>query len=73
MMSLPNILTLSRIVTLPLLGFLLWWPDWDAGYAMAFALYCEVTPSTLVPDVTCQRAAPANAASAPGCKRPRFC
>ena len=40
MMSLPNILTLSRIVTLPLLGFLLWWPDWDAGYAMAFALYC---------------------------------
>ncbi|HEX4848665.1 MAG TPA: CDP-diacylglycerol--glycerol-3-phosphate 3-phosphatidyltransferase [Novosphingobium sp.] len=40
MMSLPNILTLSRIVTLPLLAFLLWWPEWQAGYLMAFALYC---------------------------------
>lgn len=40
MMSLPNILTLSRIVTLPLLAFLLWWPDWQWGYLMAFALYC---------------------------------
>ena len=40
MMSLPNLLTLSRIATLPLLGFLLWWPGWDAGYAMAFVLYC---------------------------------
>jgi cardiolipin synthase len=40
MMSLPNILTLSRIVTLPLLGFLLWWPDWELGYALAFGLYC---------------------------------
>jgi cardiolipin synthase (CMP-forming) len=40
MLSLPNVLTLSRIVTLPQLGFLLWWPDWDAGYAMAFAVYC---------------------------------
>lgn len=40
MMSLPNILTLSRIVALPLLAFLLWWPGWEAGYAMAFVLYC---------------------------------
>src|SRR3990170_7966389 len=40
MMSLPNILTLSRIVALPLLAFLLWWPDWNFGYAFAFALYC---------------------------------
>ncbi|MBS0480989.1 MAG: CDP-diacylglycerol--glycerol-3-phosphate 3-phosphatidyltransferase [Proteobacteria bacterium] len=40
MLSLPNILTLSRIVTLPLLAFLLWWPDWAWGYMMAFALYC---------------------------------
>ena len=40
MMSLPNILTLSRIVALPLLAFLLWWPDWQAGYALAFVLYC---------------------------------
>jgi cardiolipin synthase (CMP-forming) len=40
MMSLPNILTLSRIVALPLLAFLLWWPDWQWGYLMAFALYC---------------------------------
>ena len=40
MMSLPNILTLSRIVTLPLLAFLLWWPEWQSGYLMAFVLYC---------------------------------
>ncbi|MFM5923954.1 MAG: CDP-diacylglycerol--glycerol-3-phosphate 3-phosphatidyltransferase [Novosphingobium sp.] len=40
MMSLPNILTLSRIVTLPLLAFLLWWPDWQRGYLLAFGLYC---------------------------------
>ncbi len=40
MLSLPNILTLSRIVALPLLAYLLWWPGWEAGYAMAFALYC---------------------------------
>jgi len=39
-MSLPNLLTLSRIATLPLLGFLLWWPQWQFGYALAFALYC---------------------------------
>ncbi|MBS0473934.1 MAG: CDP-diacylglycerol--glycerol-3-phosphate 3-phosphatidyltransferase [Proteobacteria bacterium] len=40
MLSLPNILTLSRIVTLPLLAFLLWWPDWAWGYLLAFGLYC---------------------------------
>jgi CDP-diacylglycerol--glycerol-3-phosphate 3-phosphatidyltransferase/cardiolipin synthase len=40
MLSLPNVLTLSRIVTLPLLAFLLWWPDWQLGYALAFVLYC---------------------------------
>lgn len=40
MMSLPNILTLSRIVTLPLLAFLLWWPEWAFGYLLAFGLYC---------------------------------
>ena len=40
MLTLPNILTLSRILTVPLLAFLLWWPDWEAGYALGFALYC---------------------------------
>lgn len=40
MLSLPNILTLSRIVAIPLLAFLLWWPGWDAGYLWAFVLYC---------------------------------
>jgi CDP-diacylglycerol--glycerol-3-phosphate 3-phosphatidyltransferase/cardiolipin synthase len=40
MLTLPNLLTLSRIVALPLLGFLLWWPNWQLGYALAFALYC---------------------------------
>ncbi|MXO63681.1 CDP-diacylglycerol--glycerol-3-phosphate 3-phosphatidyltransferase [Qipengyuania oceanensis] len=40
MLTLPNILTLSRIVTVPLLAFLLWWPDWELGYGLAFGLYC---------------------------------
>ncbi len=42
MMSLPNILTLSRIVALPLLVFLMWWPEWETGYLMAFVLYCAM-------------------------------
>lgn len=40
MLSLPNILTLSRILALPFLVALLWWPDWQLGYLIAFALYC---------------------------------
>lgn len=40
MLTLPNLLTLSRIVAVPLLAFFLWWPDWAFGYAIAFALYC---------------------------------
>ena len=40
MLTLPNLLTLSRIVAVPLLAWLLWLPSWHAGYALAFALYC---------------------------------
>jgi cardiolipin synthase len=40
MLTLPNILTLSRIVMVPLLAGFLWWPNWPAGYGIAFALYC---------------------------------
>ena len=39
MWTLPNLLTLSRIAALPLLAFLLWWPNWQTGYALAFVLY----------------------------------
>lgn len=39
MLTLPNILTLSRIVAVPLLVGFLWWPGWAIGYAVAFALY----------------------------------
>ena len=39
MLTLPNLLTLSRIVTVPLLAGLLWWPEWQAGYAIGFAVY----------------------------------
>ena len=42
MLNLPNVLTLSRIVAIPLLAFLLWWPGWEVGYLMAFALYCAM-------------------------------
>src|SRR3546814_2964259 len=40
MLTLPNILTLSRIFAVPLLVGLLWFPQWQTGYAFAFALYC---------------------------------
>ena len=40
MLTLPNILTLSRIIAVPLLAALLWWPQWQVGYLLAFALYC---------------------------------
>jgi CDP-diacylglycerol--glycerol-3-phosphate 3-phosphatidyltransferase len=40
MLSLPNLLTLSRIVAVPLLVAFLWWPSWQAGFGIAFALYC---------------------------------
>lgn len=40
MLTLPNLLTLSRIFAVPLLAWLLWWPSWQLGYGLAFALYC---------------------------------
>ncbi len=40
MLTLPNIVTLSRIVTVPLLVACLWWPRWEVGYALGFVLYC---------------------------------
>jgi cardiolipin synthase len=40
MLTLPNLLTLSRIVTVPLLALFLWWPEWELGYAIAFVIYC---------------------------------
>ena len=40
MLTLPNLLTLSRILAVPLLAFLLWWPKWEFGYGLAFGLYC---------------------------------
>lgn len=38
MLTLPNMLTLSRILAVPILVFLLWHPNWF-DYALAFALY----------------------------------
>jgi len=40
MLMLPNLLTLSRIVTVPVLVWLLWWPQWSAGYLLGFGVYC---------------------------------
>lgn len=42
MLTLPNILTLSRILALPLLAFFLWWPEWQLGFAIGFVLYCLI-------------------------------
>ncbi len=41
MLTLPNILTLSRIFAVPILVFLLWKPSWF-DYAITFGLYCLV-------------------------------
>jgi CDP-diacylglycerol--glycerol-3-phosphate 3-phosphatidyltransferase len=41
MLSLPNLLTLSRIFAVPLLVFLLWRPT-PIDYAITFVLYCIV-------------------------------
>jgi CDP-diacylglycerol--glycerol-3-phosphate 3-phosphatidyltransferase len=41
MLSLPNLLTLSRILAVPLLVFLLWRPT-PVDYAITFVLYCIV-------------------------------
>ena len=41
MLTLPNLLTLSRILAVPILVFLLWRPGW-ADYAITFVLYCLV-------------------------------
>ena len=40
MLTLPNLLTLSRILAVPLLVGLLWWPEWAFGYGLGFAMYC---------------------------------
>ncbi len=40
MLTLPNLLTLSRILAVPLLAGLLWRPEWALGYGIAFVLYC---------------------------------
>ncbi|KQS04313.1 CDP-diacylglycerol--glycerol-3-phosphate 3-phosphatidyltransferase [Sphingomonas sp. Leaf357] len=40
MWTLPNVLTLSRIVAVPLLAVFLWWPGWSDGYLAGFVLYC---------------------------------
>lgn len=44
MLTLPNILTLSRIFAVPILVALLWPAEqghqWRTGYALAFLLYC---------------------------------
>jgi len=40
MLTLPNLLTLSRILTVPVLAALLWWPGWQLGYAIGFGVYC---------------------------------
>lgn len=40
MLTLPNILTLSRILTVPILVALLWWPHWPLGYGIGFGIYC---------------------------------
>jgi CDP-diacylglycerol--glycerol-3-phosphate 3-phosphatidyltransferase/cardiolipin synthase len=40
MLTLPNLLTLSRIFAVPILVALLWYPGWELGYGLGFGLYC---------------------------------
>ncbi len=39
MLSLPNILTLSRILAVPFLVALMWSPGWELGWLLAWGLY----------------------------------
>lgn len=39
MLTLPNLLTLSRIFAVPLLVGFLWWPEWRTGHLLAFVIY----------------------------------
>jgi CDP-diacylglycerol--glycerol-3-phosphate 3-phosphatidyltransferase/cardiolipin synthase len=39
MLTLPNILTLSRILAVPGLVALLWWPQWHLGYFIGWCVY----------------------------------
>jgi cardiolipin synthase len=41
MLTMPNLLTLSRILAVPILVFLLWKPSWW-DYAITFGIYCLV-------------------------------
>ncbi len=41
MLTVPNLLTLSRILAVPILVFLLWKPGWY-DYAITFVIYCVV-------------------------------
>lgn len=41
MLTVPNLLTLSRILAVPILVFLLWKPSWF-DYGVTFVLYCLV-------------------------------
>lgn len=40
MLSLPNLLTLSRILAVPFLVALMWQPGWEIGWLLAWGLYC---------------------------------
>jgi cardiolipin synthase (CMP-forming) len=40
LLSLPNLLTLSRILAVPILVGLLWQRGWELGWLLGFALYC---------------------------------
>ena len=39
MLTLPNLLTLSRILAVPVLVALLWWPHWPLGFGIGFGVY----------------------------------
>lgn len=42
MLTLPNILTLSRIFAVPLLVALLWYRGWETGWLIGFVVYCLI-------------------------------
>lgn len=40
LLSIPNLLTLSRILAVPFLVGLMWQPGWELGWLLAWGLYC---------------------------------
>jgi phosphatidylglycerophosphate synthase len=69
MLTLPNLLTLSRIFAVPILVFLLWKPSWF-DYAITFVLYCLVGLTDYFDGYLARRRAPSRGSACSSIRLP---